>query len=134
MKIVYALSISAILALALPATAETPLNGAEFDAYTQGKTLYFNAGGMSYGVEEYLPNRRVRWSFMDGACKDGEWYTEGSEICFIYEDGTGPQCWTFFKEGSSLRARFRGDPPGSELYEALQSDEPMQCLGPRIGV
>jgi len=89
---------------------------------------------VSYGVEEYLPNRRVRWSFLDGECKEGEWFTEGSEICFQYEDGTGPQCWTFFQGANGLRARFRGDDPGSELYEARQTDEPMMCLGPRIGV
>jgi len=134
MKHLAAITLSALLSLGLPAAAETPMTGAEFDAYTLGKTLFFNSGGVSYGVEEYLPNRRVRWSFLDGECKEGEWFTEGSEICFQYEDGTGPQCWTFFQGANGLRARFRGDDPGSELYEARQTDEPMMCLGPRIGV
>ncbi len=117
-----------------PVIAETPLSGAEFDAYTQGKTLYFNSGGTSYGVEEYLPGRKVRWSFLDGRCKEGDWYTSGSEICFRYEDGTGPQCWTFFRDAGGLRARFQGDSDSSDLYEARQSDEPMLCLGPEVGV
>lgn len=129
-----AVLISALCAVALPAASETPMTGAEFDAYTQGKTLYFNSGGVSYGVEEYLPGRQVRWSFLDGECKEGEWYTSGEQICFEYEDGTGPQCWTFYKDNGGLRARFQGESAGSDLYEARQSDEPMVCLGPRIGV
>lgn len=134
MKLNRALTLAAFLALASGAAAETPMTAAEFDDYTLGKTLFFNSGGVSYGVEEYLPNRRVRWSFLDGECKEGEWFAEGSEICFQYEDGIGPQCWTFFQDTGGLRARFRGDAPGSELYEARQSDEPMVCLGPKIGV
>ncbi|WP_108484704.1 hypothetical protein [Oceaniglobus ichthyenteri] len=125
---------AAFALLATPLAAETPLTGPEFDAYTQGKTLYFNSGGVSYGVEEYMPNRRVRWSFLDGECKEGEWYENGSQICFEYDDGTGPQCWTFFKGQGGLRARFEGENVSDFLYEARQSDEPMVCLGPKIGV
>ncbi|WP_099827170.1 hypothetical protein [Oceaniglobus indicus] len=123
------------LAVALPVAAQdqSPLSAAEFESYTTGKTLYFNAGGMAYGVEEYRPGRRVRWSFLDGRCKDGEWYPEGEQICFVYEDGTGPQCWTFFQGSNGLRARFMGDPAGSELYEARDTDEPMVCMGPDVG-
>ncbi|WP_226779172.1 hypothetical protein [Oceaniglobus trochenteri] len=116
------------------ASAQAPMTAAEFDAYTQGKTLFFEAGGLSYGVEEYLPGRKVRWSFLDGDCKEGSWYPSGAQICFEYEDGTGPQCWTFFRDTGGLRAIFQGDDPQTALYEARQSDEPMVCLGPKIGV
>lgn len=120
--------------VALPVQAEIPLSAGEFEAYTTGKTLYFQSGGVDYGVEQYLPNRRVRWSFLDGECKDGTWYAQAEYICFDYEDDTGPQCWTFYRSGNGLKARFAGDPEGSELYETRASTEPMQCLGPEIGV
>ena len=132
MKHMLALAIT--FASATVVLAETPMTDPEFDAYTQGKTLFFNSGGISYGVEEYLPNRRVRWSFLDGACKEGEWFQRDTQICFVYEDSTGPQCWTFFKGDAGLRARFEGQSINSDLYETRQSDEPMICLGPEIGV
>ncbi|RVT87059.1 hypothetical protein DXV76_02935 [Rhodobacteraceae bacterium CCMM004] len=119
---------------ALPVRAETPLSAAEFEAFTTGKTLWYEAGGITYGVEEYLPGRRVRWSFLDDECKDGTWYEEAGYICFAYENGLGPQCWQFFRDGDGLRARFRGDSAQSDLYGARQLDREMICTGPRIGV
>ncbi|SES32193.1 hypothetical protein SAMN04490244_110111 [Tranquillimonas rosea] len=124
-----------VFALALPASAQSPMSAAEFEDYVSGKTLTFATGGVTYGMEEYLSDRRVRWSFLDGECKEGVWYQRGEQICFEYEDGTGPQCWTFYRDaGSGLRARFAGDPAGTELYETEATDAPMQCPGPRIGV
>ncbi|MEL6523326.1 MAG: hypothetical protein AAFQ66_20300 [Pseudomonadota bacterium] len=116
------------------ALAEEPMSAEEFDAYTQGKTLYFYNNGQAYGVEQYLPNRRVRWSFLDGQCKDGSWYQEGQFICFLYEDRDDPQCWTFFRQGTGLRALFENDPQATELYEAGNADDDMLCLGPDVGV
>ncbi|MCV6586096.1 MAG: hypothetical protein OIF47_11225 [Marinibacterium sp.] len=125
---------AAPLAGALPATADTPLSADAFDAYTHGKTLFYGADGALYGVECYLPNRRVVWSFLDGRCQDGIWYPQGDEICFVYEDVPGPQCWTFHKGPSGLRAYFESQPPATELYEAQDVGEDMLCLGPDVGV
>ncbi len=122
------------LSLALPAAAQQPMTGAEFDRYATGKTLYFGQAGQSYGVEEYLPDRRVRWSFLDGQCKDGFWYEEAGQICFVYEDKPDPQCWSFYREGSGLRAVFENNSEATTLYEARQDDEPMLCYGPDVGV
>ena len=55
-------------------------------------------------------------------------------ICFVYEDAPDPQCWSFFKERSGLRAIFENNPNATTLYETRDSDEPMLCLGPDIGV
>jgi hypothetical protein len=110
------------------------MTASEFEGYVTGKTLYFGLQGEAYGVEEYLSDRRVRWSFLDGNCKDGFWYEQEDQICFVYEDSPDPQCWSFFKEGSGLRAVFENDPTSTVLYEALQNDEPMMCLGPDVGV
>lgn len=110
------------------------MTAAEFEAYVSGKTLFFAAEGSRYGVEEYLPDRRVRWSFLDGKCKEGLWYEEAGQICFIYEDNPSPQCWTFFERNSGLSARFESEPDGTVLYEIEDTGEDMLCLGPEVGV
>lgn len=119
--------------LAQPVVAQ-PLSGAEFDAYTRGKTLFYGFEGVAYGVERYLPNRRVVWSFLDGDCKEGIWYEQDDQICFIYEDRSDPQCWVFIESGGRLVAKFEGDPEATELYEAADIDDEMICYGPDVGV
>ena len=120
--------------VAVPACAQDYLSAEEFDAYTAGKTLYFGQSGAPYGAEVYLDGRRVRWSFLDGDCKDGTWYPENEMICFVYEDNPDPQCWTFQLGPSGLIARFENNPSATELYEAQDIGEEMLCLGPKIGV
>lgn len=126
----------ALLIFAGPAMAETPMTGAEFDAYSKGKTFYYGSDGQAYGVEQYLDDRRVRWSFLDGKCSDGYWYEQDQMICFVYEnsDDIGPQCWTFFEGPGGLVAQFNGNPQETTLYQVNDSDEPMMCLGPEVGV
>lgn len=111
------------------------MSAEDFDAYTRGKTLYYGAGGQAYGVERYLEGRRVVWSFLDGHCKDGTWYEEAGQICFVYEDRPDdPQCWTFRQGPGGLIAQFENDPTATELYEAQDIGEEMLCYGPDIGV
>ncbi len=114
--------------------AQSPMSGSEFDSYTRGKTLFYGFNGQIYGVERYLPNRRVIWSFLDGNCKEGVWYERADQICFIYEDRLDPQCWVFTRSGEGLIAQFEGDPAATELYEADEIGEKMVCLGPEVGV
>ncbi|MEM8578650.1 MAG: hypothetical protein AAGF60_12430 [Pseudomonadota bacterium] len=120
-----------LLICAAPAAAE-PMDGAAFEAYTTGRTMFYGSGGQAYGAEEYFENRRVRWSFLDGECKDGTWYENGPMICFVYEDETDPQCWTFTRGAAGLIARFEGR--GDAIYEAQDLGEEMVCLGPKVGV
>lgn len=122
-----------LMLTALPAAAQS-MSAAEFDAYTRGKTLYYGNNGQAYGAEIYLPNRRVRWTFLDGECKDGEWYEDDGLICFVYEDRPDPQCWSFERGADGLIARFENDPAQVPLYEANESTEEFLCLGPKIGV
>ncbi len=120
--------------LASPIWAETPLSADAFDRYTRGKTLFYGQNGLAYGVERYLDNRRVVWSFLDGQCKNGSWYEENGMICFLYEDRIDPQCWTFFDGSSGLIARFENNPQATEIYEAEDIGEEMLCYGPDVGV
>ena len=122
------------IALVSPLAAQEPMSAEAFETYSQGKTLYFGYDGTAYGAEEYLENRRVRWSFMDGRCKDGKWYQDGELICFVYEDDINPQCWSFYRGSNGLIARFENDPDDTTLFEVERSDTPMICLGPEIGV
>jgi hypothetical protein len=120
--------------LATPLAAQSSMTADEFDAYTRGKTLFYNSNGQTYGAERYLDNRRVEWSFLDGECKPGEWYEENGQICFTYEDNPSPQCWTFEAGTGGLIARFENDPTTTELYEAQDNDQDLLCLGPKVGV
>lgn len=128
------LSLPCLLLLASSLNAQEAMSTEAFDAYTRGKTFYYGSGGMAYGAEEYLSDRRVRWSFLDGECQEGRWYEEAGEICFVYENRPEPQCWTFTRGPEGLVARFVNDPFATELYEVEQSDEPLSCPGPKIGV
>ncbi|WP_458790993.1 hypothetical protein [Yoonia sp. MH D7] len=119
--------------LASPALAEDAMSAVEFDAYTQGKTLTFGvAAETAYGIEQYQPNRRVVWSFLDGECSNGVWYESKGSICFRYDFDPEPKCWKFYDEPNGLRAVFMNRPDMSMLYEALDSGEPLICPGPDL--
>lgn len=110
-----------------------------FDRYTQGRTIHFAWEGQAYGVERYLPDRRVIWSFLDGRCVDGDWYPQesatGPQICFIYEGRDAAQCWDYEITGEGLSVSIqRGDGPALRLTEQLGVQEEMFCLGPEVGV
>lgn len=126
-------ALAALVALAAPARADTPMTGAEFEAYVTGRTLMYGTGGAPYGGEDYLPGRRVRWSFLDGRCLEGVWYEAAPNICFVYTDDPTPVCWTFYDTPEGLRASLaEGD--GSVLYQTGEAEEPLFCLGPEVGV
>lgn len=114
----------------------TPMTAAEFEAYTTGKTLtYARQGSTAYGVEEYLPGRRVRWAFSQDECRDGEWYVDLDLICFVYDHNpTDPQCWSFFLTATGLLAQYENEEGSAPLYELNQSSEPLNCPGPLVGV
>ena len=123
-----------LLLFASFASAETPMTAAEFEAYVEGRTLYYGIDGEDYGAEEYLPDRRVRWSFLDGICLEGRWYEAGDLICFAYDDLPDPQCWSFFRRSSGIVARFENDEGDLELYQTREATGPLMCLGPEVGV
>lgn len=120
--------------ITLPASAQDLLSAEEFDQYTRGKTLFYGRNGESYGAEIYHENRRVTWSFLDGECKEGEWYEANNLICFVYDDNPTPQCWSFARGSAGLIARFENNPATTQLYEARDKGDEMICLGPKIGV
>ncbi|GAB4298541.1 MAG: hypothetical protein Kow0058_14770 [Roseovarius sp.] len=123
-----------LVSAAPAASGQAPMTAEEFDDYTRGKTFYYGSGGEPYGAEEYLPDRRVIWTFLDGKCQNGRWYEAGGLICFVYENEFGPQCWSFTRSIDGLIARFENDPAQTELYEVQRTAEPLACPGPDVGV
>ncbi len=133
-----ALALAALLALPDATRAQTPqppMTGAQFDAYTLGKTLTYLLDGVPYGAEQYSPGRRVIWAFSEDECKKGSWSEpEPALICFTYDDSPeNPQCWRFYRTPNGLRAEFDGDTEGVDLYEAQQTSDPLFCPGPKVG-
>jgi len=125
------------LVCALPSAifaADRPVSPSEFESIVTGKTLSYSTRGMEYGAEEYFEGRRVRWSYLDGACEEGQWYPAGEQVCFVYDELPSPQCWQFYMRDGRLLARFENNPEATELYELDRRDEPLMCLGPKVGV
>lgn len=117
-----------------PQLAESTMSAAAFEAFTKGSTLYFNRYGAPYGAEQYKDDRRVIWTFLDGRCERGAWYSEGDTICFAYETQSEAQCWNFLEIGGEKRARVVGDDPGNDLLVVGQDKADLDCPGPGVGV
>lgn len=126
-----------VLVLTLTATAahaEQPLTAEAFDALTQGRTMTWAEFGGVYGVEQYLPDRRVRWTVLGDDCKTGHWYAESAMICFVYEDQLDPICWEMTQSATGLLARHSSRPAGADPVVIEDTTEAMACFGPEVGV
>lgn len=119
--------------LASPVQAQNLLTAEEFDALTLDRTLTWSTYGQVYGVEQYLPGRRVRWTELGDDCKLGHWYPEGNAICFLYEDDpTTPACWEISLSGSGMLALDLSDPLDDPVV-VEETAETMPCFGPEVG-
>jgi hypothetical protein len=114
--------------------ADAPITAEAFEALSVGRTLTYSLGGKVYGTEQYLPGRKVLWAFEGEECRTGEWYEDEGRICFVYEAGSDPQCWTYFRDAGGLKAQFAGDPPGAEAASVAEIPGPLDCPGPQVGV
>ncbi|MGL4236267.1 hypothetical protein [Tabrizicola sp.] len=128
--------LAACLATTVPAVgfAETPITAEEFEAHVTGKTITYHQAGGFFGTEEYLEDRKVRWSIAPDHCQYGTWYPSGEDICFVYEYDPNPACWTFWLRDGALVALSVNGLPGGELYEVEANDDPLPCPGPDVGV
>lgn len=123
-----------LILIAMPALAETPLSGPEFDAATRGDTITYDYGNGVFGTEEYLDDRRVRWAFEGDLCIYGIWYEKEDQICFEYESDPTPACWLYFLEDGRIRGRYMGEGGGWEILESTRDGPPLPCAGPDVGV
>lgn len=128
MRLLFALAV-----LSAPVQAQDLLTAEEFDALTINRTMTWASYGLVYGVEQYLPGRRVRWTEIGDDCKLGHWYQEGQAICFLYEDDPTPACWEITLSGAGMLAVELSDPEGAEPVQIEETTETMPCFGPEIG-
>lgn len=125
-----------MLATANGAAAQV-LDGAAFDAFSRGTTLYFQEHGQFYGAEQYFSDHRTVWRSNDGRCVNGKWSVVKQDICFAYDNGDGPYCWRMEQTESGLTATSRNDPaktPPVVLELSGQDHVPILCTGPLFGV
>ena len=121
-------SLLLVLTLASPAMAQDGMTGAEFDAYVTGRTITFRTDlNPSYGIERYLPGRRVMWSTFDGICQYGVWFESKGDICFRYEHDPEHKCWTIYDEPGGLRGVFTTRPNTTVIYEIPDREDPLIC-------
>lgn len=122
-----------LVVLPFAAMAETPITAEAFEAHVTGKTITYRQFDGVFGIEEYLPDRKVRWSVSPDQCQYGSWYPEGDDICFVYEYDPTPACWTFWLRDGALVALSTASAPGAELYEVEATANPLPCPGPDVG-
>ncbi len=114
--------------LAVPAVAQTPMTAAEFEAYVEGRIMSFGSeGDPTFGVEQYLPNRRVIWSTGNGECTNGVWYESKGDICFRYDGDPEAKCWSIYREDNGIRAIFTTRPNTTVIFEAEDYTVPLIC-------
>jgi len=119
---------------ATPALADPALDGDAFDRLTLGQTMTWAEFGRVYGVEQYLPDRRVRWTFAGDTCLEGSWYQDGEAICFQYGGGRKPACWVMVQTDTGLTAADTDDGPDVAPVVITATTEPLACFGPKVGV
>jgi hypothetical protein len=126
----------AVLLLAGPAAAQENVAPEDFEALSEGRTLYFTLFGEPFGAEQFFANRRSLWMYGDGQCEEGVWHAEGEAICFSYPSQPEPFCWHFREEGgryAAHRLEF-GVETGFAIDLDRIDDQPLACPGPDVGM
>lgn len=108
--------------------AQSIMDAEAFDAHVTGRTITFSSeGDPTYGVERYLPGRRVMWSRFDGICQYGVWFESKGDICFRYEGDPESKCWTIYDEPGGIRGVYTTRPPYTVIYEEPEREAPLIC-------
>ncbi|NJM83974.1 MAG: hypothetical protein HC844_17360 [Tabrizicola sp.] len=123
-----------LVLLPLPAFADEPLSGNQFDQNVTGRTITYDYGGGVSGTEEYLPDRKVRWAFEGDLCVYGIWYEQqGNEICFVYDNDPEAKCWYYYLRDGVIHGQYLG-PGADNIVEVERTATPLPCAGPDVGV
>ena len=109
------------------ALASPPLTAEEFDSYVTGQTITYHQQDTLFGIEEYLPGRKVRWQEAGKGCSGGTWFARDSAICFAYTGFPRPACWVFVQTGDRVVAHSLDDAPGEQPFQVTASDTPLDC-------
>ncbi|PUB13583.1 hypothetical protein [Yoonia sediminilitoris] len=119
---------AAALLATMPLAAQDIMDGAAFDAHVTGRTITFRTDTTDvYGVERYMPGRRVMWSSVEGICQYGVWFESKGDICFRYDHDPEHKCWTIYDEPGGIRGVYTTSPPYTVIYEVPDADTPLIC-------
>ncbi len=105
----------------------------EFEAAVAGKTMLWAEEGKVYGVEEYLPGRRVGWRRGDEPCRYGEYYAKDGLICFQYDKDGIDHCWQMWRRDVLFLAT-QPRYPNSAITIISESGDSLNCPAPLVGV
>lgn len=124
-----------LTALILPTASfsETIVTPSEFEALSNGKTLYFSRNGQHFGAEQFYTRRRTLWQNGLKECLDGEWFAKQDMICFNYNTENDPQCWHFIKKSDGYVARSEGSTAEFDIFMYNIDTKPLDCKGPSVG-
>ncbi len=129
-------SVFALLLLLLTASTgiaqDSRLSPDAYETYTRGYTIVFQQDGQIIGAEQYLSDRQVVWTFVDGNCTRGEWYVRNGAICFAYENSSDDPCWYADLVEGGLRVSFAQNPQ-IQQFEKYKSTQPIQCANTYLG-
>ena len=121
-------NLALLFLLATPAAAQDRMTADAFDAYVTGRTITFStATNPTYGIERYLPGRRVMWSDFGGTCQYGVWFESKGDICFRYEHDPEHKCWTIYNEPGGLRGVYTTHPNTTVIFEEPDREDPLLC-------
>jgi hypothetical protein len=121
----------ALLLMTGAANAQTLMTVEEFEAFSTGQTLDYWIDGAFWGSERHLPDRRTQDADAEGPCREGRWFPNGDQICFVYEGDPGEHCWQFFRDGPRVLAEIV---EGGLVADVTLADQPLACSGPDVGV
>ncbi|MBE0414515.1 hypothetical protein [Yoonia sp.] len=121
-------SLALIVALATPAAAQDTMDATAFEAHVTGRTITFRtANNPSFGIERYLPGRRVMWSTFDGTCQYGFWFEDDGAICFRYDGDPENKCWRMYDDPGVMRGVYITQPPATIIFEDPARDDQLVC-------
>jgi len=117
-----------VFLMATSAAAEERMDAEAFEAYVEDRTITFRTDAVDlFGVERYLPGRRVIWSVFDGTCLYGVWFESKGDICFRYEGDPEHKCWAIFDTPQGMRGEFTTRPGTTTIYELADREDPLIC-------
>lgn len=121
-------SLLILLFCAMPAAAQDRMDAETFEAYVTDRTITFRTDlDPLFGVERYLPGRRVIWSTFDGTCLYGVWFESKGDICFRYEGDPEHKCWAIYDTPQGMRGDFTTRPNTTVIYELPDRNDPLIC-------
>jgi hypothetical protein len=122
-------------ALPAPTLAETPMTGAEFQAYIGTSTVSYLYNDGFIGQADYGPDQTLLWRYdvENEPCQKGFWYQTGDALCFEFEDQKLGACWHFYRQSDGIVGIGIGEVEGVRIIDVARTDTPLSCPADPLG-